>query len=121
MSEYDDVIADDIESEFQEDADITLQQILNALITHDKSLDLKTEIHQPKQLASLKVVAKYLEAKGFKKSAGTIDLFIETFLKYMVSYERQSRSEIVKAFQFSSEAIRTTLSISDKLTTNLKE
>ena len=121
MSEYDDIIADDIESEFQEDSDITLQQILNALISYDKNLDLKTEIHRPKSLAGLNVVQQYLKQKGFVKSADTIGLFLDVYLKYMVSYKRQSRNEIVKAFQFSSEAIKTTLSISDKLTTNLKD
>lgn len=121
MSEYEDIIGEDIESEFQEDSDITLQQILNALISYDKNLDLKTEIHRPKALSALNVVKQYLDQKGFKNSADTIDLFIDVYLRYMVSYKRQSRKEIVKAFQFSSEAIRTTLSISDKLTSNLKE
>ncbi|MGV9141362.1 MAG: hypothetical protein ACOC1X_00325 [Promethearchaeota archaeon] len=121
MSDYNDIIADDIESEFQEDSDITLQQILNALISYDKNLDLKTEIYRPKSLAALNVVQQYLKQKKFTKSAETIGTFIDVFLKYMVSYKRQSRSEIVKAFQFSNEALKATLSISDKLTSNLKE
>lgn len=116
-----DIIADDIESDFNEDSDITLQQILNALIRSDKNLELKTEIHKPKHLAALKVLAVYLEDHNYPKSAELINIFLETFFKYMVSYQRKSRSEIIEGFKASMESLKTSFSFSEKFFQNLKE
>lgn len=116
-----DIIRDSIESDFSEEFDdITLQQILNALIKGDKNLDLKTEIHSPKSLAGLKVLALFLKNKKFEASSELIEGFIEHFLRYMFSYKRQSRKEIVNAFRSSMESLKTTISLGDKVLSNLK-
>lgn len=77
--------------------DISLQQILNNLLDGKHNLDLKTQIIKPKVLASLKVFAELLGKLKYKHSQTVLETFIKTYLRYMVSFERQSRKEIIKA------------------------
>jgi len=98
--------------------DISLQKILNNLLDAEKNLELKTHILKPKQLASLFILSDYLNMIKLPKSSLLIQDFINLFLKYMVSFKRLSRTEIIKAIS----AIREmeSLSTKEKLTTNLK-
>ena len=109
--------SDNIFDEFIESTDLSLQQILNNLLDGTHNLDLKSQIFKPKQLASLKVFGQFLGAFKFNKSQELIECFIKTYLRYMISYERQSRKEIIKAianlFEIESKEI------GKKLTTNL--
>lgn len=77
--------------------DISLQQILNNLLDGKHNLDLKTQIIKPKDLASLKILAELLGKLKYPKCEMIIENFIKTYLRYMVSFERQSRKEIIKA------------------------
>lgn len=97
--------------------DISLQQILNNLLDGKHNLDLKTEIFRPKDLASLKVFAEFLGKLNFSKSELIINNFIKTYLRYMISYERKSRTETIKAFTSLYE--REKLEITRRLTTNM--
>jgi len=88
---------DNILKDFIATNDITIQQILNNLINSDKNIALKTEIYNPKKLATLLSYAEYLKSRKFVKSYKIIFNFIETYLKYMVSNKRKSRMEVIKA------------------------
>lgn len=77
--------------------DMSLQEILSNLLDGEQNLDLKTHIFKPKQLASLIVLGEHLDSLGFKKSSGVIAGFVQVYLRYMVSYKRLSRQEIIKA------------------------
>ncbi|GAH55996.1 unnamed protein product [marine sediment metagenome] len=92
MSELKDVMKEIIPTD-----DISLQQILNNLLDGTKNLDLKTHIFKPKQLASLVILSTHLKNIGLKNSAKIIDSFIVKYERYMVSFKRMSRKEIVKA------------------------
>lgn len=83
--------------ELTEGNDISLQQILNNLLDGKHNLDLKTQIIKPKILASLKVFAELLGKIKYPKSQTVLESFIKTYLRYMVSFDRQSRKEIIKA------------------------
>ena len=87
----------DIFNELVPTDDISLQQILNNLLDGKQNLDLKTQVIKPKQLASLKVFSSLLGQLNFKKSNEVLNSFIEIYLRYMVSFDRQSRKEIIKA------------------------
>lgn len=76
--------------------DLTFKEILNNLLDDD-NLELKTHIFKPKQLASLDMFANLLNNCNFKKAGGVIKDFIKVYLTYMVSYNRESRKEIIKA------------------------
>jgi len=106
MSILDDII---------ETNDITLQQILNNLLDGSKDLDLKTHIFKPKQLASLIILANYFKVIKLEKSSKLIKDFVDKFLRYMISFKRLSRSEIIKAI--SNLDNTEGLSIAKKLTT----
>ncbi len=80
------------------DNKITLQQILNNLLDASENLELKSHIFKPKQLAGLKTLAMYFEQCECNDERDIILGFIVDYLKYMVSYKRLSRSEIIKAF-----------------------
>ena len=77
--------------------EISIQQILNNLLNSDKNLSLKTEIHNPKKLATLLTLANYLKSRKYVKTYKLIDGFIKTYLIYMVSNKRKSRTEVIKA------------------------
>jgi len=84
-------------NELMEIQSSSFKEILNDLLDGDENLDLKTQIFKPKDLASLNVISVLLENMGFNKSSNLIMQFIEVYLRYMVSYKRLSRSEIIKA------------------------
>lgn len=87
----------EILKDFIENNEITIQKILNNLLNGDKNLDLKTHIYKPKQLASLFTLAKHLKNQKYNGASKLIMDFIETYLRYMVSFKRESRKEIIKA------------------------
>ena len=111
-------MSNDIFNELIQSTDITLQQILNNLLDGSQNLDLKTQIIKPKQLASLKVLSDILKGMEFKDSSKILKDFIEIYLRYMVSYERQSRKEIIKALSNLLESENKDLV--QKLTKNMK-
>jgi hypothetical protein len=99
--------------------DVSLNQILNNLLSAKENLELKTHVFKPKELSALTVLAKYLRDKEFFISATVLDNFIELYLKYMVSYKRLSRKEVIKALS-SMIPEEEELSNRKKLTSNLK-
>lgn len=111
-------VDNDIFSELVEATDISLQQILNNLLDGSHNLDLKTQILKPKQLASLKVLSELISNLKYTKSSSIIESFIKTYLRYMVSYERQSRKEIIKALSSLIESENK--EFKEKITTNLR-
>lgn len=84
--------------DLSKDNKITSLQILNNLLDATENLELKSHIFKPKQLAGLKTLAIYFQLCDFSDEADIILDFIITYLKYMVSYKRLSRTEIIKAF-----------------------
>lgn len=83
--------------ELEEISETSLQEILINMLDGENNLDLKSHIHKPKQLTSLVVLSKYLKANQCTLSSKIIDSFIEKYLRYMVSFDRLSRTEIIKA------------------------
>ena len=81
----------------QEVSDMGVQEILNVLLEGDVNLDLKTHVIRPKQLSALYTLAEVLETCGYVKSSELLHAFIEQYLRYMISYRRLSRGEIIKA------------------------
>lgn len=95
--------------------DISYQEILNNLL--DKTdLDLKTQIQRPKDLATLKTLALYFKSLELTESGDLLILFIEILNTYMVSFNRESRKEIIRAIS----NIKKTTDGVERLTTNLK-
>lgn len=88
MSVFDELVPSD---------DVSLQQILNNLLDGKENLDLKTHIIKPKILASLKTFAEVLDTLSYPKSSKVLERFIVIYLRYMVSFNRESRKEIIKA------------------------
>lgn len=80
-----------------QEPDIGVQEILNVLLEGDTNLDLKTHVIKPKQLAALYTLAEVLGVSNFPKSSELLHAFIEQYLRYMISYKRLSRGEIIKA------------------------
>lgn len=102
-----------------ESDDISFQQILNNLLDGKLNLDLKTHIFKPKQLASLKTLMEYLKLFNYDKSSKLIRLFLENYLRYMVSYKRLGRTEIIKALTNLTDD-NEGMSSTRKITKNLK-
>lgn len=92
-------------NELMEVQDSSFKEILTDLLDGEQNLDLKTHIHKPKELASLNVVAMLLETMGYNKSSNLVMQFIEIYLRYMVSFKRLSRTEIIRAISTLSQDI----------------
>ena len=86
-----------IKAEQQPIDDFGVQEILNVLLEGDTNLDLKTHIIRPKQLAALYTLANVLKISNYNKSSKLLHDFIEQYLRYMISYKRLSRGEIIRA------------------------
>lgn len=97
ISELNENLLDNPLSIINQSSEISTNQILNNLINSDKNLVLKTEIHKPKKLALLLSLAKYLEKQGYPKASNLLKDFITDYLTYMISNERKSRIEVIKA------------------------
>lgn len=88
---------EEVLNELMEIQDTSFKEILNNLLDGEQNLDLKTHIHKPKELASLNVISMLLETMGYNKSSNLVMQFIEIYLRYMVSFKRLSRTEIIRA------------------------
>lgn len=74
-----------------------MKEILNTLLEGGENLALKTEIHQPKKLTALKMVGLVGTQLGYFRTGLLVEAFLNTYLEYMISYKRMSRSEIIRA------------------------
>ena len=90
----------------------SFHKILTDLIAED-NVAMKTEIHNPLALAQLKTVSITLLNEKMKLCSAAIETFIQWFLTYMVSKDRQSRQEIRDIL---TEGIKAERSMGDKLT-----
>jgi len=98
IEEIDNPDANVLDDEFETIQEIpSIQEILLSLISDKTNLTLKTEIHNPKALALIKMFSNYLEQRQYPKSSQFISNFIDIYLEYMVSKDRESRREIIKA------------------------
>jgi len=73
--------------------------ILKDLVNIDKNLSLKTEINRPRNLAILKIISEYSQSLNLERTNKLLESFIEIFQRYMVSYKRGSRTEIIEALK----------------------
>lgn len=92
---------------------INIEEILSRLLNSD-NIELKSHIVQPLHLTILKSLTELAKLYELKKTAQFLDAFILYYLKYMVSYNRLSREEIIRAV--SSLRPQPTLTISEQLT-----
>lgn len=74
------------------------EEILSKMMQSD-NIELKTQIEAPLELTNLKVIETLLRDYNFTKSANVIHTFIDSYLKYMVSYKREGRKEIIDALK----------------------
>ena len=100
--------------------DVSLQDILMDLLDGDHDLELKTQIFNPKDVAGLNILSTVLKMEGLDKSSKLITVFIKEYLRYMVSYNRQSRTELINAIAGMLDRDTPKLTFSEKMTTNLK-
>lgn len=98
------------------------QEILNVMLEGDNDLDLKTHVLKPKKLSALYTLQEYIEFK-LPSTALLIDLFTTKFNRYMVSFKRMSRIEIIKALSMVNalEQDFDQVSASKRMTTNLRK
>lgn len=106
--------------DLKEITETSLNDILMRMLEGDKDLDLKTHIISPINLARLKLCSDFLKMEKLPKSGELISKFITTLNRYMVSFDRLSRTEIIKAISSLLDKEQVRLSISEKLTTNMK-
>ena len=96
------------------------KELILMYMYQDDNLEMKSEIKKPRDMTSLKVLSNFLKTLKRIKSSDTISELITIYLKYMVSHDRLGREELFKTLRslFDKETIR--MSISEKLTSNLK-
>lgn len=104
-----------------EEEHTSLQDILLALLDGEENLDLKTRILNPKDLASLKALALVEKAYEWNKSSNLLLQFIDIFLRYNVSWKGLSRHEIITAVTGLLEREQPNITLSERLTSNLKK
>lgn len=94
---------DIFDKEMESVSDINLNEILNNMIDGTKDVDLKTQILRPKELASLNILSTFIGKKRLFESEKIVKDFLEIYFRYMFSYERQSRKEIIRAISYQME------------------
>ena len=75
----------------------SLQEILMDLIDGEKNLDLKSHVNKPKKMTGLVILSDFLKVNQCRDSSKIISKFSQQFLRYMVSFNRKSRTEITEA------------------------
>jgi len=73
-----------------------LSKLISELI-NDKNIELKTEIQNPFTMSLLDSLGEYLEQKGLKQSSNLLKTFLFYFRVNMISFNRKSRTEYIKA------------------------
>lgn len=81
-------------------------KILNVLLDPNEHLELKTEIKKPFLFSALRTYKNFLTNHGLAESANIIDTFEVNSYKLLISKDRKSREEIIKAIA-SSNSIET--------------
>src|SRR4030065_1421823 len=89
----------------------TFQKILVKLID-PLNPETKTEIHDPLALTRLLAIADWGDAEGAKKTAATLRAFAHEYRVNMISYNRQSRKEVVQAL---TEGLKQERTMAEKL------
>lgn len=74
----------------------SLEEILNNMLNSD-NVEMKTQIQKPTNLTKLAILAQWLESEGMIETAKMINRYIFEFRINMVSFNRQSRKEIIAA------------------------
>lgn len=99
--------------------DFSLQDILVDLLDGEENLDLKTHIKNPQALATLKLISKFLKMENYTGSGKLLKMYIKIYLRYMVSFDRESRKEIIQAVSSLLNRETLSLSLGEKLTTKI--
>lgn len=81
------------------DAENEFFKILDVLISSDSNLDLKTEIDKPFKFSALKCYSDFLKSNNMVESANVLEIFMSDSFRYLISKNRKSRDEIIKALQ----------------------
>jgi len=83
-----------------------LHEVINRLMSGDKDIDLKSEIHKPRELSVLNVIRDYAKEFNFKKAASILENFKISYLRNMVSANRMGRMEIVEILKHKFEELK---------------
>jgi len=71
-------------------------KLISELI-NDSNIELKTEIPNPIVMSILDTLGDYLEAKQLKNTSAFLKTFLFWFRTNMISFQRKSRTEYIKA------------------------
>lgn len=74
--------------------ELSLLNVLSALISDRSNLDLKTEIHKPKEFSIFELYGKNFKYEGYPETSELIGEFCELYRSNMVSFNRGSRKEV---------------------------
>jgi len=80
-------------------------KILNVLLNPEDHLELKTEIKKPFLFSALRTYKDFLTKHGLGNSANIINTFENNSYKLLISKDRKSREEIIKAIASSNSNI----------------
>jgi hypothetical protein len=101
----------DSDSDFSAIEETTPDKILNSLLDED-NVAMKTEIAKPLTLTRFEALAKWCKDEKMHKCTKTLLDFVFNFRRNMVSYNRQSRKEIISAL---TESFKEERRLTDKL------
>lgn len=102
---------DTLLGEFKPMEEESVEKILVSLLNPENA-KTKTELHNPLTLTQLITYGKWLRDEKLFKSANTIFKFVEEYRVNMISFKRQSRTEVIQAL---SEAFKQERSLQQKL------
>ena len=90
----------------------SLQQILNNMIDID-NVAMKTQIQKPSNLTKLAILSKWIRSEQCPDTSDLLDIYITEYRINMVSYNRQSRKEVIAAL---TSGLQQERNIQEKLT-----
>lgn len=102
MKDLDNILSENEKSLFdvlEKGESSELFDVINQMMTAGEDLDLKTEIKNPRAEAVIEVVIQFCEDNNLKKPAKTLKTFLLYYHRFMVSYERGGRKEMVEVLK----------------------
>lgn len=78
--------------------DESIEKILLSLLDKENIL-MKSEIHMPLNLTRLKTIGHWLVLEGQEDNAKLLFNFVLDYAEIMVSFDRKSREEIIRAIE----------------------
>lgn len=114
-------ISNQIPPELRQEASISNQMILNNMFDASHDLPMKTHIIKPNNFTLLELYGVQAKKEGYSRLSLAVKIYAKLFRVNMVSFNRLSRKEAIKALAHLIETEAEMIPLSKRLRSNIRK